>query len=68
MPRRGWPERLAHFCVIAGPVASFVAAHFLLVPALLSRLSRATHGSPTWMAAAGWATAAPALSLLALYA
>jgi hypothetical protein len=50
------------------PVAAFVAAHLLLVPHLLSSVSRATHGSPAWMTAAGWATAAfaPAAALVFL--
>ncbi|MCZ7436181.1 hypothetical protein O7598_07250 [Micromonospora sp. WMMC241] len=59
---------MAHFCAIAVPVAAFVVAHMLLVPHLLSWASRATHGSPTWMTTAGWATAAfaPAAALVFL--
>jgi hypothetical protein len=58
VPPRSWPERMAHFCAIAVPVAVYVVAHVLLVPHLLRWASWATRGSPTWMITAGWATTA----------
>ncbi|GAA3453385.1 hypothetical protein [Dactylosporangium matsuzakiense] len=65
---RPWPERLAHFGAIAVPIAVFVAARWWFAPWFVTSVSRLSHGSPTWMFLAGWASTglAPAAALVLL--
>ena len=64
------PARLALFGAISALVAASVVARMLLAPYRLNWASRVTHGSPTWMSIAGWATVAfaPAAALVLLSA
>jgi hypothetical protein len=66
-PALRWPARLAAFGALAVLAVASVAARTWLAPWLADWASRLTHGSPTWMFTAGWATTGLAPAAVSIF-